>query len=167
MKRLVLSLLLIVCLSFSALTFLPIESEAVDPPLVVYGYVRDTNGNAVEGATVSIKGADGQGTVSGNDEPKLITDSLGGYNVDLNFNNGTITGMELGDVVIVTTQKGDLEGSSTIQLTSSANKIDLTFKETALPPEEETNWRLYAFSGLLMVAVVGIVIYMMVPRKDD
>jgi hypothetical protein len=90
-------------------------SSSQGMPHTVFGFVADSNGTPVFGATVTLRN---EGT---DDVISATTDSLGRYSVDLPSN--------IGDVIEVKAISGNLEGSSTFTATTGPTQCDIALSE--------------------------------------
>jgi hypothetical protein len=84
--------------------------QAQGMPHAIIGIVTDQGGNPVAGATVTL-------TNSQSSKITVTTDSLGQYQADLSSMSG---GYQVGEVIQVEANKGELGGSSTVRVTSAA-----------------------------------------------
>jgi len=90
---------------------LVISATGQGMPHAVVGYVTDLSGNAVEGASVTIRN---QRTGA---ELAVSANALGQYQTDLSSLSG---GYQVGDTVTVRAVSGSMEGSSTVTVSSGA-----------------------------------------------
>ncbi len=127
---------------FCAIILLVPISVAQAMPHSIVGYVKDSGGSAISGATVTILNERTDAAMT------VTTNSLGQYQADL---TSLSDGYQVGDVISVKAVSGDMEGSSSVTVTSNPiDQCDVMLSEKMAYP---------AFSVIACIVALGSVFF--------